>query len=156
MKLAHSIVITVFARTEENIPEIKEALVRFVGMDLEKEKLKVAEEKATSAEGFVIMILSITLQKDRHIQEFLERMNGKLNAEDKDTIVKQYLTRVDDDLNFFVRLEKNALIANECKLTDGGNCYHIKMHLASYPAKIELGKEIVKKIFREGTENDRI
>jgi RNA binding exosome subunit len=147
MKLAHSAVISVFSKPEENYQEIKDCLIRFVGLDLEKEKLKIDEKKA-SFDGFTIIILSITLDKGKHVQQFLDMLNEKISAEEKELLVKQYLTRVDDDLNFFLRLEKKALIANELKLTDGGECFHIKIHLACYPAKVELGKEAVKQIFK--------
>ena len=147
MTLAHSAVISVFSKPEENHQEIKDALIRFVCLDLEKEKLKINEKKATSFEGLTIIILSITLDKAKHVQQFLEMLKEKISSEEKELLVKQYLTRVDDDLNFYLRLDKKALIANELKLTETGECFHIKIHLACYPAKVELGKEVVKQIF---------
>lgn len=147
MKLAHSAVISVFSKPEESYQEIKDALVRFVGLDLEKEKIKIDEKRATF-DGFTIIIISITLDKGKHVQQFLEMLNEKINASEKELLVNQYLTRVDDDLNFYLRLDKKGLIANQCRITDKGECFHIKIHLACYPAKIESGKEVVKQIFR--------
>ena len=148
MKLAHTITISVFLKTGENEQKIKSALIRMIPMDIEKEKIKLNEIDTPSNEGATKKIFEIKLAKGKHVADFLEYLNSKISKEEREMLARQYLTRVDEELNFFLRLEKKGILNDEYKITDSGECFHVKIHLAAYPAKVELGKEAVKQIFK--------
>ena len=54
----------------------------------------------------------------------------------------------DDDLNFFLRLEKPKLFNHEYWITDSGDCMHIKINLAAFPKKKEKAAPLIKEIFK--------
>ena len=150
MKLANLIKLSVFSKESENDNEevIKEKLLSLIPFDLEKEKLKLEQDSAEGLEGKRIRIFSIKLQKQRHTNQFLENLKEKLTKEQKELLLRQIETRLENELNFFIRLDKNKLINNsEFFITEKGNCFHIKISIAAFPAKREKALEVVKQIF---------
>lgn len=149
MKLAHRIIISVFCKPEEDEGHIKASLLSLVPFNLEDEKVEL---KATNAKGFgnrTIKILEIDLEKEKHTALFLQYLNEILNAEQKRLLVRQINSRLDDELNFFIRLDKDRMLNKEYFVTDSGNCFHIKISIAAFPAKKENGIRIVKEILKE-------
>lgn len=147
MKLAHNIKLSVFSYESdgEDTDKLASTLASIVPFDLEDEKLKIDR---TSAKGFQerkIMILELTLTKESHTNKFLNYLKENLKPEHMNLIKSQLESRLDDELNFFIRLDKDKLLNNkEFYLTESGNCFHIKMSVAAYPAKSEKALEILK------------
>jgi RNA-binding protein len=149
MKIAHSITITVFAKEEEDKQKIKEKLLGLVPEGIDKEKLKLNEQAATGFSEKKITIYTLTIDKENHITKFLKNILSKLSNEQKNMLSNQIESRIDEECNFYIRLDKEKLYEGECHMTDQGNCYHIKTHLAAFPAKKEKATEIARKIVEE-------
>ena len=146
MKLANTVSLRAFCKPEEDKSLVVEKLKLLLPFDLEKEKIAINAQKAEGFEERTIRIITATLTKDRHIKAFLENLNQKLGSE-KQTLIEQLQSRVDDDLNFYIRLDKEMMLKDKFILTDSGSCYHIKINLAAFPKKREKAGEIVRKIF---------
>jgi hypothetical protein len=146
MKTAHNVMITVFSNEGEDSEKIKEGLIKLAALNLEKEKIKIEQEKAEGVLGSRIDIFRINLEKERHVNSFLENLFFKLSQQQKELIIKQIETRVDDECRFFLRLDKDKLLEGQYWVTDKGNCFHIKISIAAYPAKKEKAVEIVRKL----------
>lgn len=145
MKYANKIQLKVFSNENEDSAKIQEGLLKLVPFNLEEEKLQL---KKSIAEGFgqkKIAIYEITLVKEKHTNKFLEALIAKLNSEQKELLSRQIYSRLDKELNFFIRLDKDALInENRYFITDRGNCFHIKISVAAFPATYERAVEVVK------------
>lgn len=151
MKQLHKVLINVFCKEREDESLILEKLKSLIPLDLEKEKIYV---KRTSAEGFSnkkIRIFEIELKKEAHTNGFLDDFLGKLSDEQKEMLHRQAESRLDDNLDFFIRLDKEKLLNNEFFITHSGNCFHIKLHIAAFPAKKAVALDIVKKILKPKT-----
>jgi len=148
MNYAHNVIVTVFAKEEEQTEEILNGLRGIFPFDLTEEKLKIKQENAEGINGSKITIFKVTLEKTRHTNQFLAHLNDKLSSEQKETLLTQKESRLDEDLAFYIRLNKKDLINGKYTLTDSGNCYHIRIHLAAFPAKREPALEIIEKIFK--------
>ncbi|MDO8741268.1 MAG: RNA-binding domain-containing protein [Candidatus Woesearchaeota archaeon] len=147
MKLANSVKISVFAK-EEDSEKILNKLISLVPFNLEEEKIALNKQNASGFNDKTIKIFEITLTKDRHINGFLEFLNSKLTQDQKELLIQQAEPRTDDDLNFFIRLDKEKLFNDEFCITDSGNCYHIRISLAVFPKKKENSLAVVKEIFK--------
>lgn len=147
MKLVHNIVVNVFVKYGEDKDKIKSKLVSLFPFDLEEQKIKVEESHATGFGDLPIYILEITVEKDRHVNAFLENLLSKLTAEQKELLLRQKESRLDEENHFFIRLDKPKLMSDEFFVTDSGNCFHIKMSIAAFPASRENALKIVDKIF---------
>jgi len=146
MKWAHKIVISVFAYPEEDSEEIKLGLVKLVALDLAKEKLSVIQ---TSARGFKeakIRIFTINLSRIKHISTFLTSLLNKFSEQQRKTLLSQKESRLDEELKFFIRLSKSEFLKGKYVLTDGGDCYHIKITIAAFPANRQKALEVVTAI----------
>lgn len=147
MKIANSVRISVFTKEEENAAEIEEKLRRLVHFDLEKEKISVQKQAATGFNEKKITIMEIILVKDRHINAFLDFLKEKLGERQKELLLRQKESRLDDELNFFMRLDKEKLLQDEFWITDSGNCFHIRISVAAFPRKRENAAKIIENVF---------
>jgi RNA binding exosome subunit len=142
--IAHFIELSVFSTPEDDPEKVYNGLLAFLPFDLEKEKILI---KKTNTEGFndrKIVIMEAVLNKQRQITLFLNNLFPKLTTEQKELLLRQKESRVDDNLYFFLRFDKNKLIEEgKFRITDCGNCYHLKIALAPFPRKKELALELV-------------
>lgn len=156
MKFAHTIKVSVFAYSEEDENKIKEALLSLFPFDLEKEKISLTEETATGFEEKKIIIYSVVLNKEKHTNLFLKNLTKTFSEEQKSLLLRQK-NRLDDELDFFIRLDKKKIVSEnpEYWITDSGDCFHIKISVAAFPAKKEAAYKVIEKIFEdEGGKNE--
>jgi len=152
MKYAHFVKAKVFSYEKDNEDErpILDKFLQLFPFNLEDEKISL---KKTNAEGFKenkITIFEVDLKKQKHINDFVSNLIKKLDEEQKKLILGQAETRLDENLDFFLRFDKGEYLNNDkLILTDSGNCFHIKISIAAFPKKRNIGLEILKKVFEK-------
>jgi len=145
VNIAHSVTIRVFCSQEENENEIVNGLKSLMPFDLEKERVTIQRQNALGFNDRKIMIFEAVLTKSRHVNGFLDNLLPKISEHDKQMLLRQLDSRVDDDANLFIRFEKEMLSKHhDLLLTDGGNCYHIKIKIASFQSAKENAIRVVK------------
>ncbi len=150
MLALHTVQISVFCKPEEDKQTISDALHLFLPFDLEKEKIAITQEQTEGFENKIITIFRVHISKENHTTRFLENFLSHISASDRKLLLAQADTRLDDDLQFFVRIDKEQLIRNkEFRVSDTGNCFHIKMNIACFPKKRSAALEVVKRIFEK-------
>jgi len=147
MDFIHNARLTVFVKEDEDAGKLKQGLINLTGIDIEKEKIKVNEQTASGFSESKIKIFEIFLEKKRHAKAFLKYLLTLLSDDQKSLILKQAQNRLDEELHFFIRLDKEQLLINKAELTDTGNCFHIKLAIASYPKSREKALKAVKEAF---------
>lgn len=147
MKYAHLIKLSVFSYEHENSEGILEAFLGFFPFNLEENKVLL---KKSAAEGFndrKITILEVILSKANLVNEFLENLLNNLNKEQKEQILMEAESRLDENLDFFIRFDKEEWLNNrKLELTDSGKCFHLKISIAAFPKKREIALNVVKKL----------
>lgn len=150
MKLAHQIKAKVFSY-EKNNEDDKVVLNKFLELfpfDLKDEKILLNRTNASGFEDRRITIFDVTLEKEKHTNLFLNNLIKNLDEVQKKLILEQMESRLDDDLDFFLRLDKSEYLKNnKLKMTDSGNCFHIMISVTAFPGKREIALDIVKGIF---------
>ncbi len=145
--IAHSIAIRVFCGEEENESEVMSGLKSLLPFGLEKEKIMVRRQNALGFGDRRIAIFEVILTKDRHVKAFLDSLLPKISVTDRQMLLRQLDSRIDDEANFFIRFEKESLMKrNDLLVTDGGNCYHVKIKIAAYPSMKQKAIEVVKEL----------
>ena len=148
MKFAHNITITVFVNAEDVIDTVRSAFKNLFPFDFVVEKILFKEETATGLNEQPIRIFSVFLQKERHIAKFIDFLKSRLSTEQKSLLSAQKESRLDDGLFFFIRFDKDKWVNKRLfVLTDGGNCVHIKIAVAAFPAKRVIALGLVEKLF---------
>jgi len=149
VKLAHIIKLSVFVNEGDSEELILKKIKELFPADWEKEKVAVERKIASGMQENKIVILKLKLEKEKHTNLFIETLVSKLSEQQKELLLKQAESRLDEDLNFFIRLDKDKLVnENKYFITDSGNCFHIKMSIAAFPAKREKAVEVLRKIFK--------
>ena len=148
MKLMHSIKLTVFSYEHENSDEILNSFLKFFPFSLEENKIKPVKRNATGFGDSKIEIFEVLLIKTSLINQFLDFILENLDDVQKGTLIQQAESRLDENLDFFIRFDKDSWVKNEkLELTDSGKCFHLKMSVAAFPTKREVALGIAKKIF---------
>ena len=133
MKLFHNIIVSVFIKPEENFDAIKKNFLGLFAFDLEKSKICVEEKNASTFRDRTIKIFEVKITKNRLINDLIDFIKSKLSSEDKEMMIRQLDSRIDDGLNFFFRLSKKQLEEGKFTVVDHGHCYHFKCHVVTYP-----------------------
>jgi len=141
--------VRVFAGDKESLENVTEAFLSLFPFDLKNEKVEVSRNAAEGLSGSRIVIIEARLAKQAHLKKFLGHLLNRLTKEQKELLISQKESRLDDELNFFIRLDKTRLIENrEFFITDSGNCFHITLSIAAFPAKREPAMALIDKIFK--------
>ena len=141
MKLALYFEAQTFVRDYENYDTIKKAFISLFSFDFRENKVMIAEEVAHGFNEKRIKILTLSLKKESLINKVLKDIFSKMSKADIKTIINSLPTRLDEDYNFFFRLDKAALIDSKLILTDSGDCVHFKVSIAAYPKTLESSIE---------------
>lgn len=154
MKYCHTITINVFVKPE-NIregPDImsktKECIKSMVHVDWDRDSGIL---KTTTAEGFEnrrIIIYELHLIKDSHTTQFINSLMQHLTTDQKQFLMTDKHKRLDENLEFFIRLDRQKLLHGIYELTDSGDCFHIKMTIAAFPKKRENALKIIDDMLR--------
>ena len=133
---------------KDNEQQIHDKFLNLIHFDTEKEKLELKKAYAKGFNEKKIFIYEITLTKQRHVNKFLTNLIKNIDKEQIKQILSQLNDKLDDNLDFFIRFDKDEYLKNnKLILTYSGNCFHIKISIAAFPKKREIGLEIVKEIF---------
>jgi len=146
MRLANHIAISVFSYQIDDEALVKKTLIDLIPFNPEDEKLQIEQHIASGFGDERIRIFSIDLKKERHTNAFLKTLMSKFSEKQKAILSSQKESRLDEELHFFIRLEKTALEEGKIALTDSGNCYHINISIAAFPAAREIALKVIDTI----------
>ncbi|MBD3304549.1 hypothetical protein GF343_05375 [Candidatus Woesearchaeota archaeon] len=153
MKYLNKAVASVLVKENEDLEEIKTALECLIPLDLEKEKIPVKRQTAKGFEDKKIVILKIELEKARHTNTLIKDLLNKLTKGQKALLLDQAESRLDNHQHFFIRLDKEKLLKEgRYEITDKGNCFHIKLHIAAFPSKRQEALKVIEKLLKEQRE----
>ena len=148
MKYAHSIKLTVFSYENENSRNILDGFLRFFPFNPEDNKAALKKSAATGFNEAKIETLEITLTKNNLISQFLENLLNNLDENQKKLILEQIESRLDENLDFFLRFDKELWVKeHKLLLTDSGRCFHMKLSVAAFPKKREAALNAVRELF---------
>ena len=154
MLYIHNAKITIFLKPEEYfgnkemVEKIKNIFHSLVPIDFDKEKLQITEEEVTGFDERKIKILKFDITKEAHTKIFIKKLKEMLGEEQYSTLIKQKESRLDEDLFFYIRLDKEAMLKNVAELTDNGDCVHIRLHIAAFPKNREAALKVIEEIFK--------
>lgn len=147
MKFFNNVTISVFSHEQENINELEKGFRNFLDINYDDEKISIDSKKAQGFNEKKITILSLRLEKQKHIKTMLDSLLEKLESSQIQTVIYQLDSRVDNACNFFIRLDKKSVLNNQFEITDSGDCYHLRFNVAAFPKSKENALVIVRKYF---------
>jgi RNA-binding protein len=154
MRYIHNAKLTVFLKPEEYsgnillIEKFKTVFHKLVKQDFDKEKISIIEENVESFENRKIKILTLEISKEAHTNVFLKTLKELLGKEQCTKILEQKTSRLDEELYFYIRLNKESVLKEIYELTDSGDCIHIKLHVAAFPKNKESALKTVGEMFK--------
>ncbi|HLF54921.1 MAG TPA: RNA-binding domain-containing protein [Candidatus Nanoarchaeia archaeon] len=150
MRWVHRITVSAFAKPEENVEGIREAVIALVPFDLNRARVVLGTENAQGFDERIIKIFSVSLTREAQTNDFLDFLLNKFSDEQKRLLISQAESRLDANLDFFIRIDKDHWVnEREFWLTDSGSCFHIKLAVAAYPKKRDAALLLIRKLFSQ-------
>lgn len=146
MRLVLSVHCRVFIKPEDDPTALATAFRKFFPFVLEEERLALVTEHVKGFET-TIDVLRLSLKKESHTSAFLAQFISLLSEEQRQTLLKQKESRLDEDFMFYVRLDKKSWLEGRVVLTDSGECFHFTFEVAAYPKRKEAVIASLEKIF---------
>jgi RNA binding exosome subunit len=147
MKYSHKTTITVFVKPEDIAQDkdiVEKIKLRFKEMS-QSDKPAITETISTGFEERIIKIFTLEIKES---DKFLKFLKAKLGNEQLATLNSQIGSRLDENLDFFLRLSKPELLEGKYILTESGDCFHIKIAIAAYPKKMESAVRVAGEMFK--------
>ena len=145
MKLCHNVKVSIFEYKDNNPEKIEQTLRSLFPFNIDK---NLTKKKATGFNEREIVMFEVFLENNGLINKFIKKLNSKLSNEQKQLLLRQE-NRLDEHLNLFIRLDKEKLLKDEFHICDSGNCFHIRLSIASYPKKRDIALKIINQMFSE-------
>jgi|SaaInlStandDraft_6_1057023.scaffolds.fasta_scaffold103231_2 RNA-binding protein len=146
MKLVHNIEMRVFVKPEDNEENIIKTIKQLFPFDFKKEKIEFISKMIDTFDSRRVKSLTVFTNKERHNKVILKNIFSKLNEEQKELLLRQLESRLDESLHFYIRFDKDKLILDNYHIIDSGHCFWFKFCIASYPHKREIAINVVKKM----------
>ena len=148
MKLAHAVKFRVIASPERE-EAVKESVLTLLGIPLdevyEEEDVEFDVDEAEDFSGDELRFIRTSFTKTRNTNRVIESLQDGLSQGDREMLAGQP-DRFDEELNFHVRLDLDSFLDGAYIVTEDGDCVHIRIKVAAYPAKKEKAKDVVKEI----------
>ncbi len=159
MKYCHTITANVFVKPEDIQEDAlikdrsKDAIRSLLPLDWEKEKIELHEIRAEGFEGRQIIIYELKIHKEKETNAFLKHLLSNLSKDQKDFLRAEKESRLDENDDFFIRLDRKKLLQGTYELTTSGDCFHIRMNIAAFPKKRENALRIIDEMFSRSSLN---
>ena len=144
MKFGHYLTARVLCSKTDTVA-LSTSLKRLLGCGIEKDVVVTIDSSDDDAPALVHSFL----KKETDINHFFKFLVKQFPVQDKQTILQEIDSRVDDHLDFFLRIDKMEWLTHErVSLTSSGDCFHLTFAMAAYPKSKERAIALVKEIFK--------
>lgn len=128
-----------FAQATEVEERVRKAMTFASGCE------DIAVDRSEGYHGNKILIMTCTLSRKADIRGFLRR----LSRDDLSLLLESVDQRMDDDGQFFFRLDKQKAFLEELEISSGDDCVHVRAKVESYPKRREKALENAKAMLQE-------
>lgn len=101
--------------------------------DINDKYFRFSESISSGFEDRKIIVLHARLSGKKNAKGIFDSIVNSIGVEQKKSLLLTTDSRVDADLNYFIRLDMDALLKGSYVLTDKGSCYHFTFSLVTYP-----------------------
>ncbi len=136
----HYIKFTTYCHATEDPSKVKEALINAAGREVE-----IEEELVKGHYGNTITIMRCELSKSVEYKTLFDDLPKELVESLLDTVEK----RIDEDCNFYFRLDKASAYLEEPRLSDGNYVIKIRAKVETYPAKRKKALNNIKQFLNK-------
>ncbi len=130
-------------RTFGQATEVEERVRKAMTFASGIEDIKV--DRSEGYHGNKILIMTCTVSRKADIRSFFRR----LSKEDLSLLLDSVDRRMDDDGQFFFRLDKQKAFLEELVVSSGDDCIHVRAKVESYPKRREKALENAKVMLQE-------
>lgn len=128
---------------------LKDDLVDFFASSelIKTEDILAEVETLEPLDKFSIVMYQTKITIPKKSDKIFSYILSKLSDSDRDFLNNTIETRVDDACNCYLRFDKNEFVENKkLVLVDHGNCIHLRVKVAAFPAKQENALQVMKEV----------
>ncbi len=144
MKQFHTVEVSLFLKEEEDVETWIQSLKLMFPFELDKQL------EIKSMQGFnekSIIDVHVTLTKQPEIKGFLKNVFDNISKDQIRLLDTQLKSRLDKQGNFFFRIATSS-IDRPYTVTEHGDCIHVKVKVAAFPATEEHVMAVMRQFFQ--------
>lgn len=146
--MIHHINFRVLAHATEDTFRVREALDFFLSGSGVRDSVELIEELCVEGHhGNPITIYSALLKKKAACLAFAHFIKAGMSEKDALLFREEMPERLDDDLVFHLRFDKQAAYLGEVKLTESSDAVTAKVKIATYPKNREKAGLLLEELF---------
>ena len=142
MKRVHNIRIRTIERDRALAKETIDALMSLAGIERKDVQITITDDEG-------LAVAEAWMEKQTPIRKLLALLNDKLPVEQKNKIAENPTRYLDMATHCFLRLDKDAFYNDKLSLKDAGECIHIRLNIAAFPATKENATAILASLFSQ-------
>ncbi len=148
--MIHYITMRVSAHATEDRSRVKAALDFFLQNCLNRESDLCNLIEETQVEGYYgnpILMYNAKLSRKPHTRAFVRFIKDNLEAADFEVLRKELSSRLDEDLVFHLRFNKQAAFMGWAEMTSSSDAVIVKVKIATYPKDIHKAMIVLEELF---------
>jgi len=139
---AHSLIVSkvfsglyarAYCHATESLDKVTTALQNLLG------GTEPSIRRTEGVHGNPIVVLESSVEDDRKIREFFR----SLSTEDLDVLMSTLGSRIDDGCNLFIRMDKQAALRSQFRISRGEDAISVRLRVRAFPAKPEIANGLV-------------
>lgn len=139
--MIHNISYRVFVYNTEDEEKVIQSLTNLMPFAKPEKKIN------TGCFNNEIIVLSEKISEKRDVKSFVESLLKNCNEYQMDLIKNNLSRKMNNKGNLFLRFDKQAAYDEKWKIVNSGDSIHLKIKIASYPAKKENALNVANDIF---------
>lgn len=146
LKMIDNITLRVITHATEDEFKVKKALNFFL-TDIEAKSEKSNDIQTEGYYGNPIIVTEVKISKKKELNKFINFCKLNLSIDDKHIIKSELNERLDENLNFFLRFDKQQAFKNKLKLISCDDAIFIKIKIKTYPKSINKAYLVLEELF---------
>lgn len=144
MKQVHNIRVHINDNDAKVIGQLFNQIMNDAGITHENAEIKIDYDKESD-----LHIGALWVDRQQPIRKILRVLQEQLSNEAKKELHIHPTKHLDTGTHCFLRLEKDALNEGKYLLVPKGDCAHVRLNIAAFPATKENAAKVLKEIFTE-------
>ncbi|MBD3388784.1 MAG: hypothetical protein GF416_06925 [Candidatus Altiarchaeales archaeon] len=143
----HHVTISAFSSVEE-ADALKGVISGMLPEGVEVEDRRIEPEEEGGVFNHELVELKAVVKKQKRIREFVSKVLGSLDDYDARKLREGPDDFIDDRCNLYMRLSKTEAEDGNF-VFESGDCIHVRLKLAAYPAKKEKALPIARELIED-------
>jgi len=123
-----------FCHATEDLERVRVAMINALG------DVETRISRTEGVHGNPIMVVKTMIGDSGSIMDFMERFG----REDLEELLRSLDSRIDDDCNLFIRIDKQEAYQGKVRLARGDDVISVRIRVMAFPARCSVASDVAR------------